>query len=191
MAAGRFLPLACRRIIAALSQPSAPSSRGIFFPSPATAGLRSLQTIIEASSNASDERHHDPEDHKTDTLPQPASVPAAAESSFMVRDASSLKISPRHDMAMIFTCKVCETRSVKMASRDSYDNGVVVARCGGCNNLHLMADRLGWFGQPGSIEDFLAAQGQDVKKGDTDTFSFTLEDLAGSQVKSKEPSGEN
>lgn len=94
-------------------------------------------------------------------------------------------------MAMIFTCKVCETRSVKMASRDSYDNGVVVARCGGCNNLHLMADRLGWFGQPGSIEDFLAAQGQDVKKGDTDTFSFTLEDLAGSQVKSKEPSGEN
>ncbi|KAF7086990.1 hypothetical protein CFC21_090218 [Triticum aestivum] len=193
MAAGRFLPLAGRRIIAALSQPSAPSSRGIFFPSTATAGLRSLQTIIEASSNASTERRHDPEDHKTDTPPPPpASVPAAAaESSFKVRDASTLKISPRHDMAMIFTCKVCETRSVKMASRDSYDNGVVVARCGGCNNLHLMADRLGWFGQPGSIEDFLAEQGQDVKKGDTDTLSFTLEDLAGSQVKSKEPSSEN
>jgi protein import protein ZIM17 len=114
-----------------------------------------------------------------------------AESSFKVRDASSLKISPRHDLAMIFTCKVCDTRSMKMASKESYENGVVVARCGGCNNLHLMADRLGWFGQPGSIEDFLAEKGEEVKKGATDTLSFTLEDLAGSQVKSEEPSGEN
>jgi protein import protein ZIM17 len=92
---------------------------------------------------------------------------------------------------MIFTCKLCDTRSMKMASRESYENGVVVARCGGCNNLHLMADRLGWFGQPGSIEDFLAEKGEEVKKGATDTLNFTLEDLAGTQVKSKETYGEN
>lgn len=95
---------------------------------------------------------------------------------------SSLKISARHDLAMIFTCKVCETRSVKMASRESYENGVVVARCSGCNNLHLIADRLGWFGEPGSIEDFLAARGEEVKKGSADTLNLTLEDLAGKKV---------
>jgi protein import protein ZIM17 len=54
-----------------------------------------------------------------------------------------------------------------------------------------MADRLGWFGEPGSIEDFLADKGEEVKKGATDTLNFTLEDLAGTQVNSKETSGEN
>ena len=78
-----------------------------------------------------------------------------------------------------------------MASRDSYENGVVVARCGGCNNLHLIADRLGWFGEPGSIEDFLAAKGEEVKKGSTDTLNFSLDDLVGSQVSSKGPSEQN
>ncbi|KAJ4778462.1 DNL-type zinc finger protein [Rhynchospora pubera] len=92
---------------------------------------------------------------------------------------SSLKMSTRHDMAMIFTCKVCETRSMKTASRESYETGVVVARCPGCNNLHSIADRLGWFGETGSVEDFLAAKGEDVKKGSVDTLNFTLEDLAG------------
>lgn len=92
---------------------------------------------------------------------------------------SNLKTSPRHDLAMIFTCKVCETRSVKTICRESYEKGVVVARCGGCNNLHLIADRLGWFGEPGSVEEFLAARGEEVKKGSSDTLNLTLEDLAG------------
>ena len=92
-------------------------------------------------------------------------------------------MSARHDLAMIFTCRVCETRSIKTASRESYDNGVVVAHCSGCNNLHLIADRLWWFGEPGSIEDFLAARGEEVKKGSTDTLNLTLEDLAGTGKK--------
>eukprot|EP00262_Sarcandra_glabra_P002049 TRINITY_DN1228_c0_g1_i1.p1 TRINITY_DN1228_c0_g1~~TRINITY_DN1228_c0_g1_i1.p1 ORF type:complete len:210 (+),score=26.18 TRINITY_DN1228_c0_g1_i1:48-632(+) len=92
---------------------------------------------------------------------------------------SNLKTSKRHDLAMIFTCKVCETRSVKTACRESYEKGVVVARCGGCNNLHLIADRLGWFGEPGSVEDFLAARGEEVKKGSLDTLNLTAEELVG------------
>ncbi|XP_022138898.1 uncharacterized protein LOC111009963 [Momordica charantia] len=92
---------------------------------------------------------------------------------------SNLKMSPRHDLAMIFTCKVCETRSIKTVCRSSYEKGVVVARCGGCNNLHLIADHLGWFGEPGSIEDFLAARGEEVRKGSVDSLSLTLDDLAG------------
>jgi mitochondrial protein import protein ZIM17 len=159
---------------------------GPSFPAPAAAGLRSLLKAAGASDTATE-----PQDQQhSETTPPPASVPTP-ESGLKVRDTSNLKISPRHDLAMIFTCKVCETRSMKMASRDSYDNGVVVVRCGGCNNLHLMADRLGWFGEPGSIEDFLATQGEEVKKGSTDTISFTLDDLAGSQVSSKGPSEQN
>ncbi|CAM8958114.1 unnamed protein product [Rhodiola kirilowii] len=101
---------------------------------------------------------------------------------------SNLKPSPRHDLAAMFTCKVCETRSIKTFCRESYEKGVVVARCAGCNNLHLLADRLGWFGQPGSIEDLLAARGEEVKKGSVDTLSLTLEDLAGTKS-SQEISG--
>ncbi|KAL2548867.1 uncharacterized protein Fot_10397 [Forsythia ovata] len=52
---------------------------------------------------------------------------------------SNLQVSKRHDLAMIFTCKVCDTRSVKTVCRESYDKGVVVAKCDGCNNL--IADR--------------------------------------------------
>ncbi|RZC76973.1 hypothetical protein C5167_001135 [Papaver somniferum] len=92
---------------------------------------------------------------------------------------SSMKTSARHDLAMVFTCKVCETRSVKTATRESYDKGVVVAHCDGCNNYHLIADRLGFFGEPGSIEEFLAARGEEVKKGSPDTINLTLDDLAG------------
>ncbi|XP_010253929.1 PREDICTED: uncharacterized protein LOC104595063 [Nelumbo nucifera] len=94
---------------------------------------------------------------------------------------SNLKTSKRHDLAMIFTCKVCETRSIKTVCRESYEKGVVVVRCGGCNNLHLIADRLGWFGEPGSVEDLLAARGEEVKKGCIDTLNLTLEDLAGTK----------
>ncbi|KAL4575211.1 hypothetical protein LXL04_022053 [Taraxacum kok-saghyz] len=90
---------------------------------------------------------------------------------------SELKISPRHDLAMMFTCKVCETRSVKTISRESYEKGVVVARCGGCNNYHLIADHLGIFGEKGSIEDILAERGEEIRRGNSDTLNLTLEDL--------------
>ncbi|KAK3159485.1 hypothetical protein QOZ80_2AG0150680 [Eleusine coracana subsp. coracana] len=183
MAAARLLPLLRRRLTAVITD-----FRGFSFPPPATAGLRALQTITEVGTTASDENSQGQEDSDINTAP--SSVPTA-ESSFKVTEASNLKISPRHDLAMVFTCKVCETRSMKTASRESYEKGVVVARCGGCNNLHLIADRLGWFGEPGSIEDFLAAQGEEVKKGSTDTLNFTLEDLVGSQVSSKEPSDQS
>jgi protein import protein ZIM17 len=129
-----------------------PVIAGFSFPPPATLGLRSLLTVTGVSNIATDTQ----DQHDSKTTPALASV-LTSESSFKVRDTSNLKISPRHDLAVIFTCNVWKTRSMKMASKDSYQNGDVVARCGGCNNLHLIADRLGWFGEPGSIEDFLAA----------------------------------
>ncbi|KAJ4720764.1 Zinc finger, DNL-type [Melia azedarach] len=134
---------------------------------------RGLQTLSNPNSvDDEDKEHH-----------EAGSLKSANDSSSVKHTAtSSFQISPRHDLAMIFTCKVCETRSMKTVCRESYENGVVVARCGGCNNLHLIADHLGWFGEPGSIEDFLAARGEEVKRGSTDTLNLTLADLAGKGV---------
>ena len=39
-----------------------------------------------------------------------------------------------------------------------------MAWCGGCNNLLLIADHLRCFGQPGSVEEILAAREEEVKK---------------------------
>jgi protein import protein ZIM17 len=59
---------------------------------------------------------------------------------------------------MMFTCGVCDTRAAKGFSRQAYENGVVIVRCPGCEKQHLVADRYGWFGDPGSVEDFLGDQ---------------------------------
>lgn len=87
--------------------------------------------------------------------------------------------SARHDMAILFTCTVCDTRSAKSMSKNSYENGVVIVRCPSCKNLHLIADRLGWLGEPGTVESFLAEKGIEVRKGDEGSYEFSIEDLNG------------
>lgn len=143
---------------------------------------REFQTQTNPTSHADDDLENNevgclkPDCDSSNVL---SNINASDTSAVKYSAISNLKTSPRHNLAMIFTCNVCETRSVKTASRESYEKGVVVARCGGCNNLHLIADHLGLFGKPGSIEDFLAARGEEVKKGSIDTINLTLEDLAG------------
>ncbi|KAL7569019.1 hypothetical protein ACA910_021303 [Epithemia clementina (nom. ined.)] len=62
-------------------------------------------------------------------------------------------------LAIIFTCTVCNTRSAKQFTENAYRRGVVLVRCPGCRNLHLIADRLGWFddmeGKTFDIETYL------------------------------------
>ena len=74
---------------------------------------------------------------------------------------------------MMYTCdhKGCNTKQARTFSKDSYYFGVVLVRCDGCNNLHLVADNLGWFEQDGvyrgksiNVETLLKNKGLHVHK---------------------------
>lgn len=48
-------------------------------------------------------------------------------------------------MMIAFNCSVCETRNQKQMSKQAYTHGVVIIKCEGCGNNHLIADNKGWF----------------------------------------------
>lgn len=65
---------------------------------------------------------------------------------------------------IMYTCKVCNTRSAKKISKQAYHHGVVVVRCAGCQNLHLIADRLSVFEDDSwDIQKHLESLGGDDK----------------------------
>ena len=81
-------------------------------------------------------------------------------------------------LAVLFTCKVCDTRSGKQISRQAYENGVVIARCPGCDNLHLIADRLNFFGDNWDIEGLMEKHGESidvVESGDDKLLQLTFD----------------
>jgi hypothetical protein len=80
---------------------------------------------------------------------------------------------------MMYTCKKCEVRSAKKISKISYHKGVVIVRCPGCKNLHLIADHMGIFEDPGwDIEKYVKANGESFKKVDDENiFELTSEEI--------------
>lgn len=85
-----------------------------------------------------------------------------------LKSTDATPVNPRKDLYMMFTCGVCETRAAKGFSRQAYENGVVIVRCPGCQSQHLVADHHGWFGDKGTIEDFLRERGEGVARGMAD-----------------------
>ena len=90
-------------------------------------------------------------------------------------------------MAIVYTCNVCQTRSIKQFTAQAYEHGVVLVRCPGCQNLHLIADRLGYFaddehhGKNWDVERLVTSTGQSLTRVVTDdnVLELTPEDLLG------------
>ncbi|CAL6339011.1 unnamed protein product [Bathycoccus prasinos] len=71
------------------------------------------------------------------------------------------KKEKKKELYMAFTCGKCETRSIKGFSKRAYHFGVVVVTCPGCERKHVVADRLGWFGEKGDAGGFYPGEGKE------------------------------
>jgi hypothetical protein len=100
-------------------------------------------------------------------------------------------------MILMFTCTVCDTRSARKISKRAYNEGIVMVRCAGCNNRHLIADRMGVFEDsiPNSHGGAKVGQGWDIQKylqkemgvqskyvTDENVFELTMQDILGAKA---------
>ncbi|KAL0059051.1 hypothetical protein AAF712_014228 [Marasmius tenuissimus] len=87
--------------------------------------------------------------------------------------SQALPTSIEPKLSMTFTCTVegCGTRSTHEFTKRSYERGIVLVQCPGCENRHLIADHLGWFkesteeGKLRTVEDLLRAKGEKIRRG--------------------------
>lgn len=72
-------------------------------------------------------------------------------------------------LVAIMTCTECQTRHDYHFSKLAYTQGVVIVRCPGCSNHHLVADNLKWFcDEKKTLETMAAEMGINIQKGTVD-----------------------
>lgn len=137
-----------------------------------TATATSSERNIEAKCHSGD-HHHDQLHHD--------------HSGLNVVNLPGAQTGGGRKLAIVFTCTVCNTRSAKQFTERAYQHGVVIVRCPGCQNLHLIADRLGYFSDTDNggwdITKIQQLTGQDNVKTVTNdnVMEITLEDLIGKE----------
>lgn len=97
--------------------------------------------------------------------------------------------TPGEKLIMMYTCKVCDTRSVKKISKVGYNHGVVIVRCPCCDSKHLIADNLGVFEDKGwNIHDVLSQKEGEKSKylTDDDVYELTVDDIIGKKHNSND-----
>lgn len=89
-------------------------------------------------------------------------------------------------LVMVYTCKVCDTRSAKKISKQGYEKGVVVIRCPSCDSMHLIADNLGIFEDGGdwNIQKFMESRGENVKviNEESGVLELTQQDVISASI---------
>lgn len=70
---------------------------------------------------------------------------------------------------LYYTCKKCNSRNAHIISKLAYEKGVVIVKCSGCQNNHLIADNMKWFkDNKTNIEDILREKGEAVRRVSVD-----------------------
>lgn len=84
-------------------------------------------------------------------------------------------------LVLMYTCKVCDTRSARKISKQAYKTGVVIVRCGSCQSKHLIADNMGVFEDAGwNVHDFLSGKGENSKyMTEENVFELNVDDIVG------------
>ena len=89
---------------------------------------------------------------------------------------TSTGIKPTNrQLAILYTCNICNTRSAKKFTEQAYNHGVVLVRCPNCHSLHLIADRLGYFSDDDELQDGSSSSSNSSSSDDTDDTDDTDE----------------